>query len=138
MRSRSVALGVFALFAAVMGRENELAGAAPARADHFALVLERSAKGWKAHCDTGCLWSDVSMTCDGCDVQLDASGITLARSGTRSASGFVFVLSSAGRGGWTARGVRGVNWRSLSWSCSRESCQARVDEAGVRDTQGLH
>src|SRR4051812_24673140 len=134
MRSRSLALAVFALFAAILGRENELAAAAPAGADHFALVLERSAKGWKAHCDTGCLWREVSMTCDSCDVQLDASGIALAKIGTRSASGFVFVLSRAGRGGWTARGVRGVNWRKLSWSCPRESCQARVDEAGVRGT----
>lgn len=134
MRIRSLVLAVFALLVGIVGRETRVAAAAPLRADHFALVLEHSAAGWKAHCDTGCLWSDVSMSCADCDVQLDASGIALADRRTRSASGFVFILSSAGSGGWTAQGLRGVTWRKLSWSCPRESCRARLDETGVRGT----
>ena len=104
---------------------------APAPVNHFAIVLEQSATGWAARCETGCAWTEVTETCDGCDIRLDATGISRgypARAGTQ---GFEFVVSPE-RTGWTARAVRGTSWVTLSWTCTAASCRARVDETGVR------
>jgi hypothetical protein len=103
---------------------------APVPTGHFAVILEHSATGWAAHCEAGCQWTDVSMSCAGCDVRLDASGIARAYPAAPAATGFAFVLSNTGRG-WTARGIQGVRWQSLSWSCGAAVCRARVDESGV-------
>jgi hypothetical protein len=103
---------------------------APVPTDHFAVILEHSATGWAARCEAGCQWTAVSMSCARCDVRLDASGIARAYPSAPAPTGFAFVLSSAG-GGVTARGIQGVRWRSLSWSCGAAVCRARVDESGV-------
>jgi hypothetical protein len=105
------------------------AAPAPAAETHFAVVLERSAKGWAAHCETGCSWVDVTMSCEGCDVQLDASGIARASVAT-APKGFAFVLSDT-RSGWMARGIQGLRWEKLSWGCDSQVCRVRLDETGV-------
>ena len=97
---------------------------------HFAIVLEQSASGWSARCETGCAWTEVSETCRGCDIRLDATGIARgypARAGTQ---GFEFVVSGKPEG-WSARAVRGVTWATLTWGCTTTPCRARVDETGV-------
>jgi hypothetical protein len=98
--------------------------------DHFAIVLEHSAKGLAAHCETGCQWVDVSMSCGGCEVKLDASGIGPAYPAISTATGFAFVLSPAAKG-WKARAIQGTRWKSLSWSCDAATCRVRLDETGV-------
>jgi hypothetical protein len=109
----------------------ETAGAAPAPVPNYAILLERSATGWSAHCEAGCRWTDVTETCAGCDIRLDATGISRgypARAGTQ---GFEFVVS-AEREGWSAQAVRGVTWTNVSWGCpGTTTCRARVDETGV-------
>jgi hypothetical protein len=97
---------------------------------HFAIVLEHSAKGWAAHCEAGCQWVDVSMSCNGCDVRLDASGIGPAYPATSAPTRFAFVLSTDGTG-WKARAIQGMRWKSLSWSCGAAVCRGRIDETGV-------
>jgi hypothetical protein len=97
---------------------------------HFAIVLERSATGWSAHCETGCAWTDVSETCTGCDIRLDATGISRGYPARADTQGFEFIVSSE-REGWSVRAVRGVTWVTLSWGCTTSSCRARVDETGV-------
>lgn len=97
---------------------------------HFSIVLEQSATGWSARCETGCAWTEVSESCKGCDIRLDATGISRgypARAGTQ---GFEFVVSRE-REGWRALAVRGVAWVNLTWGCTTASCRARVDETGV-------
>jgi len=101
----------------------------PAPNDHFAIILERSANGWAAHCETGCAWVNVSMSCDGCEVRLDASGIGPAYPATPAATGFAFVLSPDRTGG-KARAIQGVRWTTLSWGCPA-ACRVRLDETGV-------
>jgi hypothetical protein len=105
---------------------------APAAApeDHFAIVLERSAKGWAAHCETGCAWVSVSMSCDGCEVRLDANGIGPAYPANPAATGFAFVLSADGTGG-KARAIQGTRWTTLGWGCGPGACRVRLDETGV-------
>jgi hypothetical protein len=98
---------------------------------HFAIVLEQSAKGWTAHCETGCAWVEVSMSCAGCDVRIDASGIGPAYPATTAATGFAFVLSADGTGG-KARAIQNVRWTTLSWGCGPAFCRVRLDETGVR------
>ncbi len=99
--------------------------------EHFAVILEPSATGWAAHCEAGCRWTDVSIACGGCEVRLDASGITRAYPLAPAPTGFAFILSRS-REGWAARGIQGVRWQSLSWSCGTAVCRARVDESGLR------
>ena len=98
--------------------------------DHFAIVLEHSAQGLAAHCEVGCQWIDVSMSCGGCDVRLDVSGIERAREATPRPTGFAFVLSPEGSG-WKARAIQGTRWTTLGWSCGSAVCRARLDETGV-------
>ena len=101
-----------------------------ASSDHFAIVLEHSAKGLAAHCETGCQWVDVTMSCAVCDVQLDASGIGPAYPANSTATGFAFVLSPDAKG-WKARAIQGTRWKRLSWSCDTAACRVRLDETGV-------
>ena len=118
------------LLAVVLTAGCHRAPAVAAAPVHFSIVLERSATGWSARCETGCAWTEVSETCTGCDIRLDATGISRgypARAGTR---GFEFVIAQE-REGWRARAIRGVTWVTLSWGCTTPSCRARVDETGV-------
>jgi hypothetical protein len=133
MRARTCATAILSVFLAA-GCHKTRSAATPAPGGHFALILEHSATGWAAHCEAGCLWTDVSMSCAGCEVRLDAAGIGRAYPSEAPATGFAFVLSGAGGGGWTARGIQGVNWRSLSWNCGAATCRARLDENGLRGT----
>lgn len=131
MRTRALAATVFAVFLAAACRTTPPdVASTPVPIAPFALVLEQSETGWAAHCETGCQWRDVSMTCAGCDVRLDASGIARATPSAPEATGFAFVLSRAERG-WTAQGIQGVQWQSLSWNCGAAACRARLDESGV-------
>ena len=105
------------------------AGPAPVR--HFAIVLERSATGWSAHCEIGCAWTDVTETCTGCDIRLDLTGISRGYPARPGTQGFEFVVSGE-REGWSAQAVRGVAWTKVSWACpGTTTCRARVDETGV-------
>ncbi len=131
MRIRALVATMLAVFLATACHKpsSTVAGASPGESAHFAVVLERSPTGWAAHCEAGCQWIDLSMACQGCDVQLDASGI--ARAALAPApKGFAFVLSDAS-GGWTARGIQGVRWQRLSWNCGADVCRGRLDETGV-------
>ena len=130
MRLRALATTVLAAFLAIACHKTSPAvAAASAQTGHFTVILERSATGWAAHCEVGCQWTDVTMSCDGCDVQLDASGIARAFLAP-APKGFAFVVSNA-RDGWTARGIQGVRWQKLSWSCGAAVCRGRLDETGV-------
>jgi hypothetical protein len=97
---------------------------------HFAIVVEHSARGWKAHCEAGCQWADVSMSCGACEVRLDATGIQPAYPASSARTGFAFVLSTDGTGS-KARAIDGARWITLSWSCGATLCPARIDETGV-------
>ena len=99
--------------------------------DHFAIVLEHSSKGLAAHCEVGCRWVDVSMSCRGCDVRLDVTGIGRAHEARPMPAGFAFVLSPDGNG-WQARAIQGTRWITVGWSCGTATCRARLDETGVR------
>ena len=107
-----------------------VASVAPANG-HFSIVVEHSAGGWRAHCETGCHWVDVSMFCGGCDVRLDATGIRPAYPASSAVPGFAFVLSTDGTG-WKARAIDGARWKTLSWNCGAVMCRGRIDETGVR------
>jgi invasion protein IalB len=130
MRIRALATVMLAGVLTAAFATSPAATAAQTPPDHFAVVLEHSTTGWTAHCETGCRWTDLSMSCAGCDVRLDASGIAHASSAPSKVTGFAFVLSDA-KGGWTARGVHGVMWTSLSWTCGPTVCRGRLDESGV-------
>ena len=128
MRIRALPSVAFALLLVAGCQRAPAVTTAPVR--HFSIVLEHSATGWAAHCETGCAWTDVSRTCVGCDARLDASGIAPGYPARAGTTGFEFVLSGE-RNGWTAVAVRGVTWETLSWTCSASTCRARIDETGV-------
>jgi hypothetical protein len=130
MRTHALSTTVAALILATACHKTQYpVAAAPAESGHFAVILERSATGWAAHCEAGCQWTDVAMSCEGCDVQLDASGIARAYP-SPAPKGFAFVVSNT-RDGWTARGIQGVRWQKLSWNCGAVGCRGRLDETGV-------
>ena len=106
---------------------------APA-ANHFSLVLEHSAQGWKASCDVGCRWRELTMSCGGCEVRLTSVGVGPVGSSKVEEGTFAFTLTDAGSG-WQAKSVRGAYWLALSWGCPETTCRARIDEAGVRETE---
>jgi hypothetical protein len=128
MRARALTI---LLAVVVMTGCHRVPEVATAPVHHFAIVLERSATGWSARCETGCAWTEVTETCAGCDIRLDATGISRAYPARPGAEGFEFVVSGE-RQGWSARAVRGVTWVTLSWTCTTATCRARVDETGVR------
>jgi hypothetical protein len=100
--------------------------------NHFSLVLEHSAQGWRANCDVGCRWRELTMSCGGCEVRLTSIGVGPASSFDPQDATFAFTLSDAGSG-WEAKSGRGVYWLALSSSCGQTTCRARLDETGVRD-----
>jgi hypothetical protein len=130
MRLYAIAAIVLAVFLAVACHKPSAVSAAPTEAGLFAVILERSATGWPAHCEAGCQWTAaVTVSCDGCDLQLDASRIARVYP-SPAPKGFAFVVSNA-RGGWTASRIQGVRWQKLCWNCGAALCRGRLDETGV-------
>jgi hypothetical protein len=128
MRPHALAAALAALVLAAGCRSGRSREPAPTS---FAMIVERSASGWRVQCERGCRWTEVSMQCAGCEVRLDAAGIARADApAAAGTAGFAFVLSAADRG-WAARGVRGVRWTALSWTCGGAVCRGRLDESGV-------
>jgi hypothetical protein len=96
---------------------------------HFSIVLRDSSARWTAHCESGCKWTDLSFQCTGCQWRLDADGVS-SYDLDRGSSSFAFLLSSDGSG-WRAKGLRGVHWIDLSYTCGDPVCRSRVDQTGV-------
>jgi len=99
-------------------------------ANHFSLVLEHSAQGWRARCDTGCRWAEVSFSCGGCEVRLTSLGMTAVSTPEEVPGTFAFTLTDSGSG-WAAKSLRGAGWITLSYWCPQVACRARIDETGV-------
>ena len=129
--SRYLAVTVTSALCLVAWSTPRTAGIAPA-GSHFSLALEHSAQGWRASCDVGCRWRELTMSCGGCEVRLTSVGVGPASSFDPEDATFAFTLADAGSG-WDAKSPRGVNWLALSYSCPETTCRARMDEAGVRD-----
>ena len=131
MRMHALSTVLAAVLIAGCHRAPVVAAAGAAPGQHFAIVLERSATGWSAHCEVGCAWTNVTETCAGCDIRLDLTGISRGYPAHAGTQGFEFVVSSE-RDGWRAEAVRGVTWEKVSWTCrGTTTCRARVDERGV-------
>lgn len=126
---------IIAAVALVIGaacqRPSTVATASTIPLNPFSLVVEHSGTGWQARCESGCSWMNVSMACAGCSVQIDANGIIRADRVKAAPTGFAFVLVDDGGGKWSARGVQGVAWKKVSWSCNNAPCRGRLDETGV-------
>src|SRR5262245_28846510 len=74
--------------------------AAPA----FSLVLESTATGWAARCDTGCRWQRVSFGCErACGAIIDANGVVTIATPHLDSAAFRFIVER------TARGVRATS-----------------------------
>ena len=132
MRIRAVATAIAALMlGASCQRATSAATVSTIPLNPFSVVVEHSTTGWRAHCESGCEWMDVSMSCAGCSVQIDATGIVRASAAKAAPIGFAFVLVDDGVGKWTARGIQGVAWKKVSWSCDNALCRGRLDEDGV-------
>lgn len=130
MKRSALSFILIATLIAVSGcrRETrELASVAGPEA-HFSLVLEHSPTGWAAHCDSGCVWKDVTMQCSDCKVRIDANGI-YESTAPMTSSEFAFVLDDGN--GLSAHAVKGTRWLDLSWNCAAAVCRCRLNEQGV-------
>lgn len=94
----------------------------------FSLVVEHSPTGWAAHCQSGCVWKDVTMQCSDCKVRIDGNGISDANA-PMAPSEFAFVLDD--RNGLSAHAVKGTRWLDLSWGCATAVCRCQLNEQGV-------
>jgi hypothetical protein len=109
------------------------AGAAPTiRAPAaFGLVLESSATGWAARCDSGCRWHQLSFSCErACRAIVDANGLVTVATPHLDSSSFRFIVERTG-GEVRATSRAGTAWQTLAWSCTLDPCRARVDAYGV-------
>ena len=109
-------------------------GAAQQQVSRFEIVVQRSAKGWSAHCDTGCTWRELSVSCpSACRIMLDANGVSTHPTTPQAGAAFAFVLERT-EDGWKAEAIAGTTWRTLAWNslgCHYGFCRARIDERGV-------
>ena len=109
-----------------------LIGARPqAPIARFQVVLERAGNGWRAHCDSGCTWIDLSIGCaTDCHAFVDANGVAVDVAIPETKASFGFVIGRADDG-WQAESVVGTSWTRVEWGCGRISCRARLDQDGV-------
>ena len=97
----------------------------------FSLVLESSATGWAARCDSGCRWRQLSFSCErACGAVIDANGVAHLATPSLDSASFRFIVErSAGEVRATARS--GTAWQTLTWRCALDPCRAHVDAYGV-------
>ena len=97
----------------------------------FSLVLESTATGWAARCDSGCRWQRLSFTCErACAAIVDANGVRAVTVAVEEDAAFRFRVERTQRG-IQATSTAGTAWRTLTWHCANQSCRARVDGLGV-------
>lgn len=97
----------------------------------FSLVLESTATGWSARCDSGCRWRSLSFDCDrACGAVLDANGVSTIMSPSRDSTTFRFRVERVAREVY-ATASAGTAWKRLTWGCARTPCRARLDPFGV-------
>jgi hypothetical protein len=97
----------------------------------FQVVLERSAHGWSAQCDSGCSWTAISFECRSqCAAIVDNNGVRTAVAPATDSASFSFRVQQTADG-WRADSASGVTWTSLVWSCKTGSCRALLDPYGV-------
>jgi hypothetical protein len=124
-----VALAVLAFSVAA----SSPAKAPPAKqvpADRFSVVLDYTATGWSAKCETGCSYTASFSCATACGARVDGRGIVTLAEGRPYDSLFAFIVER------TSDGVRaqsriGTAWASLSWGCASQTCRARVTDSGV-------
>jgi len=131
--SRYLAVSLASALCFVACSKTPIPSIAPAQ-NHFSIVLEHSAQGWRASCEAGCRWREVTMSCGGCEVRLTSIGVGPASSFDPKEATFAFTLTDSGSG-WEAKAPRGTYWLALSSGCAQTTCRARVDETGVRDLE---
>jgi hypothetical protein len=97
----------------------------------FSLVLESSATGWAARCDTGCHWRHLSFGCEhACGAIIDADGVVTLATPRLDSTSFRFYVRRAGTE-IRATARAGTAWKTLTWTCDLDPCRARVDTYGV-------
>ena len=129
MQGYALTLIATVLLSAGLGRPLSNAGLT-----HFSVLLERSATGWSAECDSGCAvkWK-ASFTCANarqCGARIDALGIITLANDRRLDPAFSFHLAGV-VDGITASDSKGTAWTTLSWGCGQAPCRARITEVGV-------
>lgn len=119
-----VAIGGFGLLSAA---------AAPRKAA-FSVVVTRRNQEWIATCEAGCRWERVTASKPrllGRSVWIDNTGIDTWGSGpVDTATTWGFKLTG-GNDGWSASDAHGTSWSSLVYSCTAETCTARITDEGV-------
>jgi hypothetical protein len=97
----------------------------------FSIVVTAIPNGWAARCDSGCQWRAASFKCaDACDANVDANGLVTVSTPRTEPTAFSFRLAHTSDG-VRAKSQIGTAWKTLTWSCSAEPCDARIDAHGV-------
>jgi hypothetical protein len=97
----------------------------------FSLVLESTANGWAARCDTGCRWQRLSFGCErACRAVVDANGVATVATPYLDSAAFRFIVERTDHG-VRATSRAGTAWQALTWKCQLDPCRARVNTYGV-------
>lgn len=97
----------------------------------FSLVLESTASGWAARCDSGCRWKELSFGCArACGATIDANGVLTLNAPPTEAAAFRFNVERSPNG-VRASAKTGTAWELLTWTCRLDPCRARIDGYGV-------
>lgn len=97
----------------------------------FHITVDATTAGWEMHCQKGCKWTELSLTCKpGCRALVDEIGVTRSVSAKPRATDFAFVIERTPEG-WSAKSVSGTAWLDLSWGCRLVTCRAHLDASGV-------
>ena len=97
----------------------------------FSVVLQPTAAGWAARCDSGCRWREASFECrTACGAIVDQNGLVTTLTPRPEPTAFSFQVERTSTGA-RAQSRLGTAWKTLSWDCQSAACGARIDAAGV-------
>ena len=116
-----------------------VAASSPAKAPHpqqvppdrFSVVLDYSATGWTAKCETGCFYTASFNCATACSARVDGRGVVTLAEGRPDDLLFAFIVERTSDG-VRAQSKLGTAWTSLSWGCNSQPCRARVTDTGVQ------
>ncbi len=129
MRSSLVAMGLLSVGLAI--GVTSVRAAVPVTPSEFSMLITHTATGWTAHCDSGCHWTDLSLSCQAsCGAVVDENGLTSPADTLSNPSRFAFELTRT-ESGPSAVARYGTTWQSVSWRCNSSPCRARLNASGV-------
>lgn len=102
------------------------------KTSNFVIFAERTDEGVELTCKRGCAWKTLGWTCsesEACRWGIDPMGMFSPSSGSASEDFQIIFETGTDTGELTCR--KGCAWKTLTWSCGSDPCEARIDFNGI-------